>query len=137
MKTLSLVIIFLLLMGSGSGIAQEKQASGSAILEVYYFHGTHRCPTCLAVEEQTRKVIGELYGKELETGIVVLKVLNLEEKSNQALVEQFEIGWSSLILYKPGTKEKVNLTEEGFATARSAPETFRETLKKQIDKLIG
>lgn len=132
-----LILGFVCLLGMPPAAGQEKKASEKPVLEVYYFHGTHRCPTCLAVEEQTRKVLGDLYAKELESGTITLQVLNLEEKANQGLVESFEIGWSSLILYKPGTKEKVNLTEEGFATARTDPEAFRETLKKQIDKLIG
>lgn len=137
MKTFSFIIAFICLLGVSPTISQDKQEPVKAVIEVYYFHGNYRCPTCLAVEDQTKKALAELYSKELESGTIILKVLNLEEKSNQELVERFEIGWSSLILYKPGTKEKINLTEDGFATAKSDPAAFRQTLKKQIDRLIG
>ena len=137
MRSISVFIMFLCLLGTMPTKAQEETSKGKAVVEVYYFHGTHRCPTCLAVEAQTRKVLEELYSKEMTEGTIELKVLNLEEKDNKEMVERFEIGWSSLILYKPGTKESVNLTEEGFATARTDAETFRSTLKKNLDKLIG
>jgi hypothetical protein len=136
MKSLICIIVFTCLAGIRPVVAQDQPEKSSAVVEVYYFHGSYRCPTCLAVEEQTKKVVSEVYGKQLENGTIELKVLNLEEKANQAVVEQFEIGWSSLILYKPGTKEKINLTEEGFGNARTDPEAFKLILKENIDKLL-
>ena len=105
-------------------------------VEVYYFHATMRCPTCLAVEEQTRKTLDENFSDEMKTGTVKLIVLNLEEEENKALTEQFEVGWSSLILYVPESKKTVNLTEDAFATARSKPEEFRAELEKEIKSLV-
>ncbi len=116
--------------------AQDKSTTEKPKLDVYYFHGTHRCPTCLAIEEQTRKTLDESFKKEMENGIVQLHVLNLEDAENKALVEKFEIGWSSLILYQPGQDKILNLTQDAFATARSQPDAFRKELQEKIKGMI-
>lgn len=132
-STLILIVVFLLPLFNGIK-AQDKQ---NAKVEVYYFHGTKRCPGCLAIEEQTRNTLDEFFSAETADGTVVFRSLNLEEKENAALVEKFEIGWSSLILYNPGTKEVINMTDQGFADARANPEKFRKALKDKIEGLKG
>jgi len=95
-----------------------------------------RCPTCLAVEEQTRKVLDENFAENLKAGTIQLKVLNLEEKENKDMVEKFEVGWSSLILYVPESSKTVNLTEYAFANARTHPDEFRLELQAKIKELL-
>ena len=116
--------------------AQDAAKAEQPKVEVYYFHATMRCPTCLAVEEQTRKALDENFTEEMKAGSVKLIVLNLEEKENKDLTEKFEIGWSSLILYVPENGKSVNLTEDAFANARSHPDEFRAELEKKIKELM-
>lgn len=115
--------------------AQDANAQ-VAKLEVYYFHATMRCPTCLAVEEQTRKELEDHFAGELKSGAVRLNVVNLEEKETKPLAEKFEVGWSSLILYVPATGKPVNLTEYAFANARAHPDEFRKELETNIKALL-
>jgi hypothetical protein len=129
-----ILVIFTSLLGTLA--AQAQPSAGEKSVTVYYFHATMRCATCNAVEEQTRKVVGESFAAELKSGAVKLEVLNFEDKENRDLVKQFEIGWSSLILFVPGTKEKVDLTETAFANARTHPEEFRAELEKQIKEML-
>ena len=131
-----LILIALLLPAWYSMNAQDDGQAGKTNVEVYYFHATMRCPTCLAVEEQTRKTLDENFAEEMKAGTVKLIVLNLEEKENKALTEKFEIGWSSLILYLPQSEKSVNLTEDAFANARSHPDDFREELEQEIKSLV-
>jgi hypothetical protein len=116
--------------------AQDVAKEQPPKVEVYYFHGTMRCPTCLAVEDQTRKTLDENFAEEMKSGTVKLQVLNLEEKENKALTEKFEIGWSSLILFVPESGKSVNLTEDAFANARAHPDDFRLELEKKIKELL-
>ncbi len=116
--------------------AQDTSTVTAPKVEVYYFHATMRCPTCLAVEEQTRKTLEENFAGELKDGTIQLKVLNFEEKENKELAEKFEIGWSSLILYQPGSKKIMNLTEDAFANARTNPGDFRKELQGKIKEML-
>ena len=133
----NLLFLFVLLLPGWMMLeAQDVPNATKPKVEVYYFHATMRCPTCLAVEEQTRKTLDENFAVEMKAGTIQLKVLNLEEKENKALTEKFEIGWSSLILYVPESKKTVNLTEDAFANARSHPDDFRLELEKKIKELL-
>jgi thiol-disulfide isomerase/thioredoxin len=130
---------FFLFLLAGLSAFHSVKAQPSAeqkSVTVYYFHATMRCATCNAVEEQTRKVVDENFAAELKSGVLKLEVLNFEDKENRDLAKQFEIGWSSLILFVPGTKEKVDMTETAFANARTHPEEFRAELEKQIKGLL-
>ena len=136
MKNLMFLFVMLLLPGWMVLQAQDATKTTSPKVEVYYFHATMRCPTCLAVEEQTKKTLDENFAADMKAGTIQLKVLNLEEKENKALTEKFEVGWSSLILYVPESNKSVNLTEDAFANARSNPDIFRTELEKKIRELL-
>ena len=136
MRKLFLLLPVILLQAWMSLQAQDASGQGKANVEVYYFHATMRCPTCLAIEEQTRKTLADNFADEMKSGSVQLKVLNLEEKENKSMVEKFEVGWSSLILYVPGKDKSVNLTEYAFANARSHPDEFRKELQEKIKELL-
>ena len=136
MKNLMFLFVMLLLPGWMVLQAQDAAKATNPKVEVYYFHATMRCPTCLAVEEQTKKTLDENFAADLKAGTIQLKVLNLEEKENKALTEKFEVGWSSLILYVPESNKSVNLTEDAFANARSNPDVFRTELEKKIRELL-
>lgn len=132
-----ILIVLAVFLGAQNIIsAQGTENTTQPKLEVYYFHATMRCPTCLAIEEQTKKTLDENFAGELKSGIIKLTVLNLEEKENKALTEKFEIGWSSLILYVPESGKSVNLTEDAFAKARTNPEEFRAELQQKIKELL-
>jgi hypothetical protein len=129
-----LFLICLLLLPAWTML--KAQDATTSKVEVYYFHATMRCPTCLAVEEQTRKTLDENFTEDMKSGVIQMKVLNLEEKENKAMTEKFEIGWSSLILYVPATGKSVNLTEDAFSNARTHPDDFRAELDKKIRELL-
>jgi hypothetical protein len=73
-------------------------AAGAAPLEslddtlvVYYFHGTTRCPMCLAIESQTLDTLRSDFADQLDRGGLTWKVLNYEEPAAAELAREFEI----------------------------------------------
>ncbi|MCD6090935.1 MAG: thioredoxin family protein [Bacteroidales bacterium] len=98
-------------------------------LKVYYFHASRRCETCVAVENVTRSAIKEYYGDK-----VVFESLDVEEESNKALVEKYNISFQTLLIIK-GDK-KVDLTNEAFLNAITNPDQLKSLLKSNIDSLM-
>jgi predicted membrane-bound dolichyl-phosphate-mannose-protein mannosyltransferase len=98
-------------------------------VEVYYFHYSRRCPTCVAVEDVTKEALKEYYGEN-----VPFTELNLDNEVGKAKGEALDISGQSLIIVKGDTK--INLTNEGFMYARSNPEKLKQILKEKIDPLI-
>jgi len=128
--TLSLLSVIL-----GSTLIAQKP---SLTLEVIYFHATRRCPTCLAIEENTRKTLDTYFSDQLKNGSIKLTVLNVDEDKNKAIAEKYEATGSALFLTKTtgGKESKNDLTDYAFSYARNNPDKFISGLKDKINELL-
>jgi hypothetical protein len=135
MKKLLPLIGLLALFLTTSVFAQEVIDTAKK-LDIYYFHGHRRCATCRAIENETRALLSSDFKKELDSGVLKLMVLNLEETENQSLVQKYGI-WGSSLLLVNSQGQKVDLTELGFRFARNKPERFREELRSIIQQQLG
>ena len=95
----------------------DKNQSISDV-NVYYFHATRRCATCMAVETVTKETLKEYYGDN-----VAFTSINREEEKHNPLIEKYEISGQTLLIIK-GDKV-VNLTNDAFLNARTNPEKFK------------
>jgi hypothetical protein len=107
-------------------------------LEVIYFHATRRCPTCMAIEENTQKTLDTYFADQLKKGVIKLQVINVDEDKNKSIAEKYEATGSALFLTKmTGGKEiKTDLTDFAFSYARSNPDKFISGLKDKINELL-
>ena len=85
-------------------------------VEVLSFHSKQRCPTCIAIENETRNLLNSSFEQEMADSTIVLRVFDLSEKENQQIAEHYQVSFSSLILvkYVNGQPEVHNLTEYAF-----------------------
>lgn len=120
---------------TGNKEATEKQEQ-KEVVEVLYFHGSQRCPTCKAIEKESKELVEGKYAQQVKDGVLVFKSVDIAE--NETLADKYEVTWSSLIIvdYNQGQETAENMTEFAFANARTAPDTFREKLSKQIDLML-
>lgn len=100
----------------------------TSALEVYYFHFTHRCATCQAVEQVSANALKELYGDKM-----ILKSINLDEKVNADLAKKLGVEGQSLLFVK-GDK-KVDLTNDGFMYARTEPDKLKAKIKATVESM--
>lgn len=135
-----LLVLASLTIASCMGKSDKKNSTasndgnGNPVI-VYYFHGEHRCPTCIAIENETKASFEITLKKEAERGTVELQVINADEGRNRQLCEKYGVYGSTLLLVK-GNKV-VNLTNMAFGTARRNPDKFREELTNEVKKLIN
>ncbi|HLA86148.1 MAG TPA: nitrophenyl compound nitroreductase subunit ArsF family protein [Thermoguttaceae bacterium] len=60
-------------------------------LVVYYFHRNFRCPTCRAIESQTKALLDAEFARQLAAGQLVWKVLNYEKPIGKSLGAKFDV----------------------------------------------
>jgi hypothetical protein len=137
-QTALLAALLLLLSGSISCNSQSNsnvvaQKAELSNVNVYYFHFTRRCATCLAVEENARKAVEALYPNEVKTGEYTFKALNLDEGSNKEIAKNLGIGGQTLLVVH-GDK-KIDITDKGFLNAHD-PEKMKAEIKLAVDKVI-
>ncbi len=117
----------------------ETTKSENLKLQVYYFFSSHRCPTCVSIEENTKNVIETNFKDEVERGIVQLAYIDIEDKSNKTLVEKLQVYSSSLILVenKNGNEIVHDLTEYAFTYSRKQPEVFKQGITDTIKSYMN
>jgi thiol-disulfide isomerase/thioredoxin len=133
MKHILLLLVTSILFSCGSGTSTNTQAAtaikqAADVTEVLYFHGKKRCITCNAIEHLTKEVVDSLNNNK-----VVLKIIDISQPENEAIANQYEVTWSSLILNRNGKTE--NLTDMGFGYAKNKPAEFKEKLVEAIEKI--
>jgi len=136
MKKIFIVCIALMMASvqfSCNGQAIEKQNATESELTsqvgIYYFHFTRRCATCIAVEENSKKAVEELYPEQVKTGEYFFKGINLDEESSKDIAKELGVGMQALLIVH-GDK-KIDITGEGFMYAQEY-----EKLKAEIEKAV-
>ncbi len=125
----SLATLFLLLFTSYAAEAQDnssaEKSSESNSIEVIQFHSEHRCMTCNTIEELTRETL-ESYTQ------IPFSLVNVDEKENEKMADEFEAAGTALFLYNPKTGDKKELTDFAFMNAMNK-QKFMSGLKKEIE----
>ncbi|MBU1130219.1 hypothetical protein KKE45_02755 [Patescibacteria group bacterium] len=77
--------------------AMQKQIPADKI-EVFHFHGTRQCRSCIAVGEYALATIKEKFGQEYESGKIVFKDINSGLVENSKIVAKYQAVGSSLFV---------------------------------------
>jgi hypothetical protein len=137
-KTALLTTLLLLILASISCNNQSNkkivtQKVESSNVNIYYFHFTRRCATCLAVEENARKAIEALYPNGVKTGEYSFTSLNLDETSSKGIADKLGVGGQSLMVVQ-GDK-KIDITSAAWLSAHD-PDKMKVEIKSGIDKVL-
>lgn len=130
-KSFYLLAILFLLPFIPKAIGENNTLPKPGKIEVLYFHYERRCATCIAVEDETKKALNELYAPQMKKGDITFRSINLEEKAGEALADKLKVAGQSLVIVKNGNV--TDLTDKAFMYAKSEPEKLKAEIKKQMD----
>lgn len=66
----------------------------------YYFHVTVRCTTCRAIESYSKEVIHSRFEKELASGRMEWRTVNVQLPENRHYVQDYQLFTKSLVLVR-------------------------------------
>ena len=75
---------------------QVTQAADKVI--VYYFHGNYRCSSCTTIERYTRESIETNFAKELMSGQLEFRSINVELPANNHYLKDYKLFTKSVIV---------------------------------------
>lgn len=140
------IFVFLVVTLIWTACGNSKESSETTVpiallqdgVEVLSFHSKQRCPTCIAIENETRNLLNSSFAQQLADSTVVFRVFDLSEKENQQIAEHYQVSFSSLILvkYDGGKPTVCDLTEYAFSKARVAPDEFKAELAGRLEALL-
>lgn len=130
MKPLMLLLFaFSAMLIASETTAQSNKKPVTSGIQVIQFHSEHRCVTCFKIEKLTKSTLTKSFPA------ITFKLVNVEDKANAKMAEQFEAAGTALFLYDPQTGKKKELTD--FAFMKAGNETaFDAELKKYIEDFI-
>lgn len=142
MKTKIWMVLALILVSvnlkPGSSLANTDEAAQQltqeAPVQVYYFHLTRRCATCLAVESVTEAAVKEYFADAMAKGTITFQSVNLEEKANKSLVKKMKVSGQALLIVNGN--ERIDITDKGFLYARNEADKLKAIVKEGVEKLM-
>ncbi len=102
-------------------------------VDVYYFHFSRRCATCLKVEKVTRESLESLFPDQVKKGEIAFQSINLDEEEGENLGEKYGIEGQTLVVICGDNR--VNLTDKGFLYANSRPEKLKAEIKAAVEEV--
>ncbi len=115
-------------------VSSDPTANAADKIEVFYFHFSRRCVTCIAVENKTQEAIVALYPGEYSKGLITFSSVNLEDEKSKPLAEKAEVTGQALVIMSGEFRK--DLTAEGFMYANNNFEKLKAEIKKTVDPLI-
>ena len=125
---------------------KQKQKTASPLTEVkaqnskviaFYCHGTFRCSTCQTIEKYSHDAIYQYFSKELSTGKLEFKAVNVEEEENRHYIKDYQLFSKSLILvlYKDDKQVKWKILKEVWIHAGDK-EKFFQYVKDEVEGFL-
>lgn len=123
---------------SSSANQEINLNSETPIVLVYNFYATHRCASCIAIENATKKTLDTYFAEAVKQGKVKQFSINIDDEANAKLCEKYQAFGSGIYLtqvYK-GKETTIDLTGDGFKFALNKEDKFIEILKTNIENLL-
>lgn len=117
-------------------ISNHVMAGGAPSVKLMYFHGLHRCATCIAIERETKAALQNELKDMTKAKKVSMEVFTIEDAKNESVVKKYDIWGSTLLIVDEKGNKLADLTEEGFKLVRTQPEKFRSVLKEKVETLL-
>jgi hypothetical protein len=115
----SILVIAALFSSCGNEVSDSETVSveiNNNHIAVHDFHVTHRCETCINIEEATIETLDNNFKNELENETIVLHLIDADAEENQTLAEEYGAYGSTLAItiFKDGEKEIIDITNWAF-----------------------
>jgi len=138
MKRISILFILLVSI-SLTNLLQATEDSlitneDDKTIEVYYFHYSHRCATCIAVEEETINALKDLYPNKWKNEEITFLSIDMDNDDGEEFAKSMKISGQTLIITYKSKKE--DLTNEAFLYARSNPDKLKKKIENAINKIL-
>ncbi|MDZ7899288.1 MAG: nitrophenyl compound nitroreductase subunit ArsF family protein [Arcicella sp.] len=123
---IAVVMLFSASHSKGQNTNKAIAKTETATIQVIQFHSEHRCMTCNLIEKLTKETLQKY-------PIITFSLVNVDDKKNAKIAEQFEATGTALFLYNPKTGKKKELTDFAFMNAKSEGKNFKDGLEKEIN----
>lgn len=115
----------------------SSQSQPENRVQVFVFHATQRCPSCVAIGKFASSTINEFFRSELASGQIEFREVNIDLLENKELAQKFRAAGSSLFINS--IKNGQDNIQEDTDVWRYVfqEEQFKAYLKEKISGLLS
>ena len=118
--------------GTAATVAPAPSSPPAAVV-AYYFHGTMRCQTCLAIERQAREAIESNFEEQIRSHQLVFHPVNLDEPQHRHFIEDFQLRTRSVVLarHKEGKPQRWKNLDQVWLLVHQ-PDRFHDYVTEEV-----
>lgn len=125
--------------GDKTGFNQSASVNNSQTdkVQVFLFHATRRCSTCIAIGRLAGETVNERFQSELKLGQVEFREINIDLLENRELAQKFQATGSAL--YLNAIKGGADNIEQDIKVWNLVGDTaqFKDYLEDRIKNFMG
>lgn len=72
--------------------------SGAEKIEVFHFHATRQCTSCINIGKFTKSTIEEKFPEESKSGKIVFREINIDLPENSKIAQDYKVSGSALFI---------------------------------------
>lgn len=97
--------------GSSSKTAEIQKAKPAEKIQVFLFHATQRCISCITIGKYAKETVEQKFPEELKSGKIEFREINIDLPENKELATKFKTTGSALFI-NPIIEGKDNIKED-------------------------
>ncbi len=101
---------------------------------VFYFHGSIRCHTCVAVDEYTMQYLNDLFPNEIKEEQIIYNSYDIDKGEGAKFVDKYEIYGQTMLFIKNNTV--INKTDDAFLYASNNTDKWKQIVDETINNLL-
>lgn len=129
-----LILIFMMSCRTGSDGNEGTFDPDAEYIQIVLFHLAQRCESCMAVENETIRLLEEEYREAFASGVVRFVSLNYQSENGKQASELLKASGQTLFVIKGDSIS--NLTSPAFMYASTHPEYYREALRAALNQYL-
>jgi hypothetical protein len=106
-------------------------------VQVFLFHSTERCPTCIAIGKLAGETVNDRFQDELKSGRIEFREVNIDLPENKELARKFQASGSALFLNSINSGGDHIAQDIKVWQLTGNPAAFKDYLEGKINTLFG
>lgn len=112
--------------------------TGATKVQVFLFHATQRCPTCIKIGQLAKATVEERFPEQLKSGKIEFREINIDLPENKDLAEKFRANGSALFINSIKNGQD-NIAEDTMVwqLAPGYEIKFKDYLSDKLNTILG
>ena len=106
-------------------------------LQVYYFHRTQRCYSCLTIGKYIKETIEDNFADEIKNGSIDFQEINVELPENREVAKKFQASGSALFINAIRNNQDDISQDTNVWRLVANENQFKSYLENKLNSLLG